>query len=129
MTRTRVATVALAAVAVAVVLVAVGMLERSHEQSYERSGIDRVRAAIGPSLTRPGPTDYLYSPGRTCLLWAGGGRSYGLELCIDSRGRVVEAVNRSGSTSKFYSLVEEPGAARMHIAPSLFVALVKKLGG
>jgi hypothetical protein len=119
--------VALAAAAGVVILVAVGMLERSHEQSYMRGGIGRVRAAIGPSLSRPGPTNYLYAAGRTCLLWAAAGRSYGLELCVDPRGRVVEAVDRRGGTSTFYSLVEEPGAAKLYIAPTLFLELVAEL--
>jgi hypothetical protein len=56
-----------------------------------------------------------------------GGRTYALELCFDSSGRIVEAVDRRGTTSKFYSLVEEPGAARLHADPKLIDSLLKKL--
>jgi hypothetical protein len=108
----------------AFLLVALGRHERGHEQAAMLNGIARVRAAIGPSLSHPSPKDYLYSPGRTCLLWGVGNRSYALELCIDGKGRVVESVDRRGTAPKFYSIVEEPGAARMTISPKLFASLV-----
>jgi hypothetical protein len=115
------------AVVAAVAVTAAGLLGKHHEQNAMRRGIDEVRVAIGPSLTRPGPTDYLYSPGRTCLLYGAGGVAYALELCIDSQGRVVEAVDRRGSTPRFYSIVEEPGASPFRISPTLFASLVEKV--
>jgi hypothetical protein len=119
--------VGIAVVCASVCMVVFGLHERSREQAEQRVAIAVIRAAIGPSLTHPGPTDYVYLPGRTCLLWAASGRSYGLELCIDPRGRVIEGVDRRGATANFYSLVEEPEAARLHISPGLVAALIRKV--
>jgi len=114
-------------VVVAVLLVLLGRYERQHEQASVVRHIAAVRAAIGPSLTRPGPDNYVYNPGRSCLLYSAGGRSYALELCVDAQGRVVEAVDRRGLSPHFYSLVEEPGAARLHIDPALVASLIKRI--
>jgi hypothetical protein len=111
----------------AAAIVAVGRYGQHHEQVATERGIERVRAAIGP-LNSPGPSDYILSnPGRTCLLWAAGGRIYALELCIDPQGRVVEAVDRRGLTPKFYSFTSEPGAAKLRISPAVFDALLAKV--
>ena len=113
---------------VAGAFVVVGRLERRHEQDAMLNGIASVRAAIGPSLAKPGPDDYiLLNPGRTCLLWAVGARTYALELCIDGQGRVVEAVDRQWTQPHFYSIIEEPNVARLRISPALFALLVARV--
>jgi hypothetical protein len=61
------------------------------------------------------------------LLWAAAGRSYGLELCIDARGRLVEAVDRRGVMPNFFSLVAEPQAAKFRISPTLFASLLARV--
>jgi hypothetical protein len=119
--------IAIGVVVLALLLVVIGRHERSHEQAATSAGIARVRAAIGPSLSKPGPDDYVLEPGRSCLLYGVGDRTYALELCFDPSGRIVEAVDRRGTTSKFYSLVEEPGAARLHANPKLIDSLLKTL--
>ena len=95
---------------VAVVLVLIGRQERVHEETSMLRGIARVRAAI-PNLVRPGATDYLQEDGLDCLLYAVGTRPYALELCIDGKGRVVEAIDRRGLTPSFYTVVLDPGLA------------------
>jgi hypothetical protein len=117
----------IAIVVAALVLIAVGRFERHQEQASVNRHIEEVRAAIRPSLTRPGPDSYLYSPGRSCVLYGAAGRSYGLELCVDPEGRVIEAVDRRGATSHFYSLVDEPRAAQLHISPILINSLINRV--
>jgi hypothetical protein len=115
------------AAAVALGLVAIGRVEGHRQQQQTVRGIERVRAAIGPSLTHPGPTDYVATGDETCLLWASGGRSYALELCMNWQGEVIEADDRRGVTLEVYRLVGHPGAAPFRIDPQLTSSLVTKL--
>ena len=112
---------------VAAGMVLLGRHERSTEQSYMLDRIANVRAAIGPSLTRPGPNNYVYDGALGCLLYADGGRSYALELCADPSGRIVEAWDRRGATTSVYSVAPDPGAARLRVAPSLFPSLIARV--
>ena len=113
--------------AAAALLVVVGRLEAAHEHRQMLHGIEAVRRAVGPSVSRPGPTDYVLSPGESCLLYAAAGRSYGLELCIDPYGRVVEAMDRRGTTLRVYSIVTEPDLASLRIPPAFVASEINRL--
>ena len=122
----RLAWVALVCV-VAVGISLLGRHERATEESFTLEGIAKVRAAIGPSLTRPGPTDYVQDGNLDCLLYGSGDRSYALELCADSQGRIVEAWDRRGLTTSIYTIVPDPGAARLRVGPALFPSLIAQV--
>jgi hypothetical protein len=115
------------AVVAFLVLILVGRLERSSERDYNLDGIAMIRALVGNRISHP--DDYRVPTGLSCLLYPDHGRVFALELCIDSNGRIVEAVDRRGSVSVFYTAVYEPPIARQRLSVALVSHLIKGLQG
>lgn len=101
-----------------IALIVVGRQERSSEEAYQLEGIANVRTLIGTRIDQP--ADYRYGSGLWCLIYPKGGRVFALELCVNGSGSLVEAVDRRGSVSRFYSVVDEPIVADTRLDP-LFV--------
>ncbi|HEX4521409.1 MAG TPA: hypothetical protein VH063_17685 [Gaiellaceae bacterium] len=102
-------------VALVVAIAAVAGLGRYESASASRAQVDgmkRVLATIGPRWSTA-ETSYRLTPGFDCLLYRAGEDPYALELCFDQEGRVVEAIDRRGSTPKFFTLQYDPGAATL----------------
>jgi hypothetical protein len=110
-----------ALVVLAVALVAVGRFERRHAKDDALGGIDRVRAAVGASR----PDAYRLTPTLACLLYGRDGHLFALELCYDLQGGLVEAIDRRGSSSKFWDVTYEPGVARDRVAPDRLAAMLR----
>lgn len=112
-------------VVAALVVVAIGRHERATERRYTLQGIANVRALIGNRIGKP--DDYRVGSGLSCLIYPDHGRVFALELCIDAQGRVVEAADRRGSVSRFYTVVEEPAVADERLDPSFVVKKILAL--
>jgi hypothetical protein len=125
--RARLALGLVVALAVLVALVAIGRWEASRHARSENAGIARIRALVGP-LDSPPPTGFRLLNQFSCLTYRRGPNPYALELCVDRHGRVVEAIDRRGSTPRIASLREDPGAATVRVDRDEVDRLLRSLG-
>jgi len=108
--RRRVVTVAiaaLAALALLALLVAVGRWEKRRAAHEELAGMRTVLAAIGGNIVSPSLSGYRYGP-PDCLAYHDRVMLLALQLCFDSEGRLVQAVDRRPDQPRYYSLEYEP---------------------
>ena len=123
--------VALVAVAAAILLLAllvvVGRHERAVHARAENRGIARIRGLVGP-LDSPSLDAFRLLPQFSCLLYERGANRFALELCMDGKGRVVEAIDRRGRTPKIASLREDPTHATVVVDRAEVDRLLHKLG-
>jgi hypothetical protein len=112
--RRRIALLAVAALVVAVVLVFVGRWERQHRADDQNRGMRRVARAIGP-LDQRSLDAFRHLGEFDCLLYKRGKNPFALELCVDHSGRVVETIDRRGSTPKIWSLRDDPARATIRV--------------
>jgi hypothetical protein len=117
---------ALVGAATAVVFAAVGLSEGHRFEDRQQRGIAATVALIGP-LDAHEPTIYRQSEGLTCLIYERSKRPYGLEVCVDGRGRVIEAANRLGDATVFWTLVRTPDEAELRVDRTLVDRLVKQV--
>lgn len=107
--------IVVAALLVLGVLVVVGRSEGHRHAREENRGISEIRALVGP-LDSPSLDRYRLLPQFSCLLYRRGGNAFALELCIDARGRVVEAIDRRNRRKpRIFSLREDPSAATVRV--------------
>ena len=116
----------LAVVAALALLVAVGRWEGARHADRENRGIARIRRLVGP-LDSPTLTAFRLLPSFSCLLYKRGGNQFALELCIDGRGRVVEAIDRRNGRPRISSLREDPSAATVRVDRAEVDRLLGKL--
>jgi|1185.fasta_scaffold90760_2 hypothetical protein len=117
---------ALAAVAVAGVLVLVGRLERRHHANVQNARIAKVMASVG-SLTSPTLDAYRMRAEFDCLIYKRGANPYALELCVDGRGRVLEAIDRRHGEPWIGSVREERSLASNTVSRQTVDRLLKKM--
>ena len=129
MTRGRtVAVVALAVVTACAVLVAVGRWERNHRADVQNAGIRRVLGQVG-RLDSPSLSAFRYLTSFQCLLYRRNGNRVALELCVDAKGRVVEAIDRTGSGDpRISSLRDDPTRATTIVNRDEVDRLLVKMG-
>jgi hypothetical protein len=116
------AVVAVAAVA----LVLVGRWEGRRDDSAQRRGIEAVRRLVGP-LDSPSLAGFRVLPQFDCLTYGRSGNPVALELCIDSEGRVVQAIDRRGVHRRFWSLTFQPSAATTRVDPAEVRRLIDRM--
>lgn len=77
-------------------LVALGRWESDRAAHAEVQRMERIRALVGPRLDAPTLSNFRLEPelGFDCLIYRVGTNEYGLELCIDKSGRLIEALDR-----------------------------------
>jgi hypothetical protein len=96
-------------------LVLVGRGEGHRHAREENRGIAEIRALVGP-LDSKSLDRYRLLPQFSCLLYARDRNPFALELCVDARGRVVEAIDRRNRRKpRIYSLREDPSAATVRV--------------
>jgi hypothetical protein len=117
---------ALAAVAVAGVLVLAGRLERRHHANVQNARIAKVMASVG-SLTSPTLDAYRMRAEFDCLIYKRGANPYALELCVDRRGRVLEAIDRRHGEPWIGSVREERSLATNNVPRHTVDRLLKKM--
>lgn len=110
----------------AVALVAVARWERSRHADHENAGIERVRSAVG-ELNGRTLAGFRVLQDFQCLIYRRRGRIFGLELCVDWDGRVVEAIDRRGDEVEIWSLREDPGHARVRVDRREFERIVSTM--
>ena len=117
-----------AAVLVLLLLIPVGRWERDRHARNELAGIRRVLAAIGP-IDQSSLDAYRVGvgPGMDCLLYKRGANPFALEFCFDGAGRVIEAIDRTGSRPRISSIREDPTASDIHIDRSKALALIARM--
>jgi hypothetical protein len=108
-------------VALAAALVAIGRWEQARSARSEMREMRVVLAAVG-DLTRRRPTGYRIGP-PDCLAYATPKNLYGLQICFDRSGRVVETVDRRATRPKYASLVYDPSLSTIRVP----IVLVDKL--
>lgn len=113
-------------VAATVIAIPIGRHERSKADAVQVARIRAVQAAIGPTLDPPTLKAYRVDPGFLCLLYARGERYFAYELCYDQQGRLVEAVDRSGSAAIYGSVVYDPALAPSRISIAAAVQLLRR---
>lgn len=122
----RVALFAAAVVALAAVLVALGRWERVHRADAQNAGIRRLVGEIGPIATSH-PDLFRFLPNFQCLLYERGVDRLAIELCADTSGRVVEAIDRRSKT-RIWSLRDDPHRAAVHVDRAAFDRQLVRLG-
>jgi hypothetical protein len=101
-------------VAALVLIAAAGRWERGREIDTQIDGMKRVRVLVGP-LDQPALSGYRVEPAFDCLLYRRGANPLALELCVDRRGRLVEAIDRRTTPRHIYSLRSQPAAASIRL--------------
>jgi hypothetical protein len=89
------------------VLVAIGAWERERRADGESAGMRSVLAAVGP-LDSQDLRGFRIFANFQCLVYERGRNDFALELCVDGRGRVVEAIDRRDGTTEVWSLRDDP---------------------
>jgi hypothetical protein len=84
---------ALALLVLAIAVVLVGRAEGRSQTDEQVAGIRDIAAVVGP-VDAASADAYRLGAELTCFLYAAGGRPRALELCLDGRDRIVEAVDR-----------------------------------
>jgi hypothetical protein len=115
-----------AAAIAAVLLVGVARWERDRHAVQENDGIERVYEAVG-RLDAPTLQGFRFLDDFQCLIYRAGGRKFGLELCVDWDGRVVEAIDRRGGDVRISSLREDPSRARVRVDRRQFEQVVESM--
>lgn len=123
----RSAVAVVAAVVLAAVLVVVGRHEGSSQATREMRGFHVVQRLIGPldSATLSG---FRVQPGFDCLTYRRGSNPFALELCVDSQGRVVEAIDRRSVTRRIWSLRFDPSRSTDRVGRAEVDRLLHKMG-
>lgn len=121
---------ALAAVGIAVLaaaLVVVGRWEGRREATRESNGFRIVERLVGP-LDSPALSGFRVLPGFDCLTYRRGGNVFALELCVDSSGRVVEAIDRRSYDRRIWSLRFAPSASSVRVNRGEVDRLLRTMG-
>lgn len=118
---------ALAATA-AVALVLVGRWEGERHADAEVRGMRGVLAAVGPLGNSSLDAFRVSLVPFDCLLYRRGSNPYALELCIDERGRLVEALDRRSGSLRVWSLREDPDASPIRFDRAEVNRLLRRLG-
>lgn len=106
----------LAAVALVAVIV-VGRVESAWATRGQNRGFARLLAVAGAHWSTTASA-YRLTPAFDCLLYRAGLDPYAVELCFDASGHIVEAIDRRGSSPKFWTLRFEPGASTVAVDPA-----------
>lgn len=95
-----------ASVLVCISVIALGRWEEQHSARVEVARMQRVLTAVGPLATAQ-VTGYRIDNPR-CLAYSTPENRFGLQLCFDPVGRLVETVDRRGAQPVYASLNYQP---------------------
>ena len=127
MSRRRIALLAAAAALVLLALVPIGRWERSQRAEEQIRGMDRIRAAVGP-LESDSLKAFRYLSEFQCLLYERGPNPFALELCVDKRGRLVEAIDRRSGEPEIWSLRDDPTRSTIYLDRREVDTLLHRMG-
>jgi hypothetical protein len=115
-----------ATIAILAVLVIVGRWERTRQIDDQAAGMRRILGLIGP-LDNPTLAGFRVLPAFDCLTYERGGNGLALEICVDSAGRVVQAIDRRTAHRRFWTLQFEPSASTDSASWSEVERLVRRM--
>ena len=122
--------VALAAALVVAAAAGAAVLGRSEKSSWvdaQVRGQERIVRVVGP-LDQRSLTGYRVLPQFDCLVYRRGAELLAFELCVDGRGKLIEAIDRRGGVRRYYDLESDPGAARIQLDRAEVDRLLRKMG-
>lgn len=114
-------------VVIAAILVVVGRHERSNWVRAQLQGMNRVQRLVGP-LGGPSLSGFRVLPQFDCLVYRRGPNPFALELCVDGAGRLIQAIDRTGSVRRYYDLQAEPSAATIRVNRTTVDRLLQRMG-
>ncbi len=127
MSRRRVAGSALAVAFLLLALIPIGRWERSERAEDQVRGMAQVRAAVGP-LESDTLQAYRYLANFQCLVYERGSNPFALELCVDSKGRLVEAIDRRSGDPEIWSLRDDPTRSTIRLDREAVDRLLHRMG-
>ena len=116
-----------AAALVLLALVPVGRWERSQRADEQVRGMARVLTAVGP-LDSDRLKAFRYLSEFQCLLYERGANPFALELCVDQRGRLVEAIDRRSGEPEIWSLRDDPTRSTIYLDRREVDTLLHRMG-
>lgn len=122
----RVALFAAAAAALVAVLAAVAGWERERRADDQSRGLASVLASVG-RLDSSGLHGFRIFVDFQCLVYERGRNEFALELCIDSDGRVVEAIDRLGPEPVVWSLRDDPTRSSVRVDRATVESLLRRM--
>jgi hypothetical protein len=125
--RRRLGFAVVAALLVLLALVPIGRWERSQRAEEQVRGMSSVLTAVGP-LDSPSLKAFRYLQGFQCLVYRRSANDFALELCVDSRGRLVEAIDRRSGEPEIWSLRDDPTRSTIYLDRKEVDALLHKMG-
>lgn len=122
--------IALACVAAVLLLVALGRWERSRAAEHQLDGMRGIISAISPTGRLDAPSLAAYRVGESvdCLLYRVNRDPVALQVCFDARGRILEAIDRRRASTKYWTLVHDPDAARIRVDRNVVDPLLRDIG-
>lgn len=95
---------------------AVGRWEDSRALEGEVALLDAAFALVGREIDAPSLSGYRRGA-RTCLFYDVADIRFGVTLCFDGAGRLVESTDRRGATPQYASILRRPEAAPVTVDP------------
>jgi hypothetical protein len=127
MTHARAAALASAALAITLGIVLLGRWSADRGDDAQLAGIARILHAVGP-LDGRALDAYRVTPSFDCLLYGTGHKIGVRELCFDATGGLIEAIDRTRVTPRFWSVRYEPGLATIRVPPARLLDVLRQLG-
>ena len=118
---------AVVATLVLLAMVPIGRWERSERADEQVRGMGRVLADVG-SLESNRLKAYRYLEDFQCLLYQRGSNPFALELCVDKRGRLVEAIDRRSGEPQIWSLRDDPTRSTIYLDRLQVDTLLHRMG-
>ena len=122
----RLAALALVVVGVLAGLAVIGRWEKGRWVDAQVRGQKRIVTLVG-SLDQRALIGFRILPQFDCLVYRRGGELLALELCVDGRGKMIEAIDRRGGARRYYDLESDPGAATVQLDRMEVDRLLKKM--
>ena len=95
-----------------VALVAIGAWERERRADDQSAGMRAVLEQVEP-LGSQALRGFRIFANFDCLVYERGRNDFALEVCVDDRGRVVEAIDRRDGTAEVWSLRDDPSQSEV----------------
>jgi hypothetical protein len=127
MSARRLVLVSVGACVVLVVVVLIGRWEADRRAETQSRGMARMVARVG-SLDDQTLDAFRYLGAFQCLVYGRNGNPVALELCVDSAGRVVETIDRTGPEPRIWSLRDDPERSTVRVDRAEVDRLLRMMG-
>jgi hypothetical protein len=121
----RALTVTCAVLIAAAALVIIGRWEQRRAARKELAGMQTVLAAIGNRIDSPTLSGFRYGP-PDCLAYHGAEMLLEYQLCFDTQGRLVEAVDRRPLEPNYFSVEYKPSLSTIRFPRTQIDSLLRR---